>query len=115
MADQCIWLRKAPNLRCYKYIAVSVDDLYITAESPRAIIELFNTKYRLKVKGNGKLSYYLGGDYFQDPSGTFVSQPKKYIDMLTDTYERLSMKIRQKARRPFLPRMTIQSSIPLKF
>ena len=25
-ADPCIWLRKAPNLRCYEYIAVYVDD-----------------------------------------------------------------------------------------
>ena len=24
-ADPCIWLSKAPNLRCYEYIAVSVD------------------------------------------------------------------------------------------
>ena len=26
-ADPCIWLLKAPNLRCYEYIAVCVDDL----------------------------------------------------------------------------------------
>ena len=39
-ADPCIWLRKAPNLRCYEYIAVYVDDLCIAAESPSAIIRL---------------------------------------------------------------------------
>ena len=39
-ADACIWLRKAPNLRCYEYIAVYVDDLCI-AESPSAIIQIF--------------------------------------------------------------------------
>ena len=33
--------------------------------------------------------YHLGADYFQDPDGTFVSHPKKYIDMLADTYRRL--------------------------
>ena len=32
-ADPCIWLRKAPNLRCYEYIAVYVHDLCIAAES----------------------------------------------------------------------------------
>ena len=32
-ADPCIWLRKAPNLRCYECIAVYVDDLWIAAES----------------------------------------------------------------------------------
>ena len=32
---------------------------------------------------------HLGDDYFEDPDGTFVSQPKKYIDKLADTYKRL--------------------------
>ena len=88
-ADRCSWLRKAPNLRCYEYIAVYVDDLCIAAESPSAMIQIFKTKYHLKVKGDGKLTYHLGADYFEDPDGTFVSQPKKYIDKLADTYRRL--------------------------
>ena len=88
-ADPCIWLRKAPNLRCYEYIAVYVDDLCIAAESPSAIIQIFKSKYHFKVKGDGKLTYHLGADYFEDPDGTFVSQPKKYIDKLADTYKRL--------------------------
>ena len=88
-ADPCIWLRKAPNLRCYEYIAAYVDDLCIAAESPSAIIQNFKSKYHLKVKGDGKLTYHLGTDYFEDPDGTFVSQPKKYIDKLADTYRRL--------------------------
>ena len=88
-ADPCIWLRKAPNLRCYEYIAVYVDDLCIAAESPSAIIQIFKSKYHLKVKGDGKLTYHLGADYFEDPDGTFASQSKKYIDKLADTYKRL--------------------------
>ena len=36
--DPCIWLRKAPNLKCYEYIAVNVNDLCIAAEYPRGII-----------------------------------------------------------------------------
>ena len=43
-ADPCIWLRKAPNLSCYEYIAVYVDDLCIAAESPSAIIQIFKSK-----------------------------------------------------------------------
>ena len=35
------------------------------------------------------MTYHLGADYFEDPDGTFVSQPKKYIDKLSDTYKRL--------------------------
>ena len=41
-----------------------------------------------KVKGDGKLSYHLGADYFEDPDGSFVSQHRKYIDKLADTYKR---------------------------
>ena len=73
----------------YEYIAVYVDELCIAAESPSAIIQIFKSKNHLKVKGDGKLTYHLGADYFEDPDGTFVSQPKKYIDKLADTYKRL--------------------------
>ena len=88
-ADLCIWLRKAPNLKCYEYIAVYVDVLCIASESPSTIIDIFKMKYHFKVKGDGKLSYHLGADYFEDTDGTFVSQPKKYIDKLAETYKRL--------------------------
>ena len=37
-ADSCIWLRKAPNLRYYEYIAVYVDDLCIASESPTQLL-----------------------------------------------------------------------------
>ena len=43
----------------------------------------------MKVKGDGNLNYHLGADYFEDPDETFVSQPRKYIDKLADTYKRL--------------------------
>ena len=108
-ADPCIWLRKAPNLRCYEYIAVYVDYLCTEAEFPSAIIQIFKAKYHLKVKGDHKLTYHLGADYFEDPDGTFVSQPKKYIDKLADTYKRLSVKIHQNTTRPLLIKMITQS------
>ena len=61
-ADPCIWFRKAPNLSCYEYIAVYVDDLCIAAEFQSVIIDIFKTKYHFKVKGDGKLNYHLGAD-----------------------------------------------------
>ena len=35
------------------------------------------------------MTYHLGADYFEDPDGTFVGQPKKYIEKLAYTYKRL--------------------------
>ena len=80
------------QLKCYEYIAVYVDDLCIAAESPSAILDIFMTKYHLKVEGDGKLSYHLGTDYFEDPDGTHVSHLKKSIDLLAETYKRLFTK-----------------------
>ena len=74
---------------CYEYIAVYVDDLCIAARDPKEIINILKSKYNLKVKGDGQLTYHLGADYYQDPDGTMVSQPKKYIEKLKETYVRL--------------------------
>ena len=67
----------------------TLHDLCIGPESPSAIIDIFKTKYHLKVKGDGKLNYHLGAGYFEDPDGTFVSQYRKFIDKLADLYKRL--------------------------
>ena len=66
MAVCCTFTPLAPLLR-----ALASGDFL--GESPSAIISIFKTKYHLKVKGDGKLNYHLGGDYFEDPDGTFVS------------------------------------------
>ena len=87
--DQCIWLKKNTNLNLYEYIAVYVDDLCIDAQDPKVTINILKSKYQLKVKGDGPLTYHLGADYFQDPDGAIVSQPKKYIEKLKETYVRL--------------------------
>ena len=41
------------------------------------------------MKGDGPLTYHIGADYFHDPDGTMVCQPKKYVDKLKETYIRL--------------------------
>ena len=74
-ADPCIWLKKAPNLKCYEYIAVYVDDLCIAAESPSAIIQIFKSKYHLKVKDNRILSKVQKSFW----SCTHVNSCQKYI------------------------------------
>ena len=79
-ADQCTWLKKNIKLNLYEYIAVYVDDLCIATQYPKEIINIIISKYHLKVKVDGPFTYHLGADYFQDPDGTMVSQPEKYID-----------------------------------
>ena len=66
-----------------------VDDLCIAAQDPKEIISILRLKYKPKVKGNGPLTYHLGADYYQDPDGTMVCQPKKYIEKFKETYIQL--------------------------
>ena len=64
-------------------------DLCIAAEILQRNYSDFSSQSTiLKVKGDGKLTYHLSADYFEDQDGTFVSQPKKYIDKLADTYKK---------------------------
>ena len=78
-------MKKNIKLNLYEYIAVYVDDLCIVEQDPKEIINIIKSKYNLKVQGDGPLTYHLAADYFQDPDGTMVSQPKKYIDKLKVT------------------------------
>ena len=64
-----------------------VDDLCIAAQDHREINSILKSKYILKVKGDGPLTYHLGADSYQDTNGIIVSQPKKYIEQLKETFE----------------------------
>ena len=114
-ADQCIWLKKNIELNLYEYIAVYVDDLCIAAQDPKEIINILKSKYHLKVKGDGPLTYHLGADYFQDPDGTMVSQPMKYIEKLKETYVRLLIQNHLKVLKHPLRKMIILNWIDQKF
>ena len=75
-ADQCRWLKRNIELNLYEYIAVYVDDLCIAAQDPKEIFNILKSKYNLKVKEDGPLTYLL-------------SQPNKYIEKLKETHVRL--------------------------
>ena len=106
--------QEEPNLKCYEHIAEYVDDLCIAAESPSAIIDIFKTKYHLKVRGDGKLSYHLGTDYIEDLDGTYVSQLKKQIDKLVETSKRLFNEEPPNRHKTSFEKITIQNWIHQK-
>ena len=66
-----------------------VDDLCIAAQDPKELINILRSKYQLKAKGDGPLTYPLGADYYHDPDGAMVCHPKKYIEKLKEIYIRL--------------------------
>ena len=58
-------------------------------KNSKELINILKTKYQLKVKGGGTITYNLGADYYHDLDVTMVCQPKKYIEKLKETYIRL--------------------------
>ena len=80
---------KKIKLNLYEYIAVYLADLCIAAQAPKELVNTLRTKYQLKVKGDGPLTYQFGADYSHDLDATMVCQPKKYIEKLKETYMRL--------------------------
>ena len=78
-ADQCIWLKKNIKLNLYVYIAVYVDDLCIAAQDPKEIINILKSKYNLKVKGDGPLTYHWELIIFKIQMGQWYLNPRNTL------------------------------------
>ncbi len=87
LADPCIWMRRVDN-HC-ECIAVYVDDLAIASKNPAEIIRVLNDKCKFKLKGAGPIEFHLGCDFFRDEEGVLCFAPRKYIEKLIDSYERM--------------------------
>ena len=82
-----IWMRDRKDH--WEYIDTYVDDLAISSKDPKKITSTLETKYGFELKGTGPITYHLGCDFIHDENGILCIQPKKYIEKMVDTYERL--------------------------
>ena len=57
-------------------------------------------KYNLKLKGVGPLEYHLGCTYKKDPDGTLAADPRRYVNKILESYERMFKKKPRKSRPP---------------
>jgi hypothetical protein len=73
----------------YKYIAVYADDLAIASKCPAGIIRALTEDYKFKLKGTGLIEFHLGCNFFRDEEGVSCFAPRKYIDKLIASYERM--------------------------
>ena len=99
-ADPDVWMRPEPGGTCYEYIAVYVDDLAIAAKDPQAFCNELKKKYNLKLKGVGPLEYHLGCTYKKDPDGTLAADPRRYVNKILESYERM---FKEKPRKSWPP------------
>ena len=99
-ADPDVWMRPEPGGTCYEYIAVYVDDLAIPAKDPQAFCNELKEKYNLKLKHVGPLEYHLGCTYKKDPDGTLAADPRRYVNKILESYERMFKENPRKSRPP---------------
>ena len=99
-ADPDVWMRPEPGGTCYEYIAVYVDDLAIAAKDPQAFCHELKKRYNLKLKGVGPLEYHLGCTYKKDPDGTLAADPRRYVNKILESYERMFKEKPRKSRPP---------------
>ena len=99
-ADPDVWMRPEPGGTCYEYIAVYVDDLAIAAKDPQAFCNELKKKYNLKLKGVAPLEYHLGCTYKKDPDGTLAADPRRYVNKILESYERMFEEKPRKSRPP---------------
>ena len=99
-ADPDVWMRPEQGGTCYEYIAVYVDDLAIAAKDPQAFCNELKKKYNLKLKGVGPLEYHLGCTYKKDPDGTLAADPRRYVNKILESYERMFNEKPRKSRPP---------------
>ena len=91
-------MRPEPGGTCYEYIAVYVDDLAIAAKDPQAFCNELKKKYNLKLEGVGPLEYHLGCTYKKDPDGTLAADPRRYVNKILESYERMFKEKPRKSR-----------------
>ena len=99
-ADPDVWMRPEPGGTCYEYIAVYVDDLAIAAKDPQAFCHELKKRYNLKLKGVRPLEYHLGCTYKKDPDGTLAADPRRYVNKILESYERMFKEKPRKSRPP---------------
>ena len=93
-------MRPEPGGTCYEYIAVYVDDLAIAAKDPQAFCPELKKRYILKLKGVGPLEYHLGCTYKKNPDGTLAADPRRYVNKILESYERMFKEKPRKSRPP---------------
>ena len=82
----------------YEYIAVYVDDLAISANTPKKTTHDLQSKHPFMLKGPEPPTHHMGCTYRRDPDGTLVAESTKYIKEILETSECTFGSKPQKAR-----------------
>ena len=88
-ADPDIWMKSSKDDNHYEHIAVYVDDLAICMKDPHGSCDTLKDDYKFKLSGVGPISYHLGCGYTRDDDGTLVADPRKYVEKILESNEKM--------------------------
>ena len=64
-----------------------MDDLAICMKNPQPFCDTCKEVYKLNLIGVEPLCYHVGGGHTRDEDGAFVTDPRKYVDKILESYE----------------------------
>ena len=82
-------MRLNKDYNIYEYVAVYVDDLAIAMKNCDQFIAILKDTYNFKLKVTGTITYHLGMDFFRDKDKTLCMAPRKYIEKICGSLERM--------------------------
>jgi Reverse transcriptase (RNA-dependent DNA polymerase) len=77
-ADPDVWMKDSDTH--YEYVLVYVNDLMFLNKKPQGFFDSLTTEHGFKLKGVGKPSYHLGGDFSCDSDGTLAWGAQSYVE-----------------------------------
>ena len=69
-------------------------------KDPKAFCDTPKGKNKLKLTGVRPISYHLGCGYTRDEDGTLVGDPRKYVEKILESYEKMFGNKPNKTRKP---------------
>ena len=84
-ADPDVWMRDC--MTHYEYVCVYVDDIMHMSKNPQLFFDELKEKYQYNLKGVGRPTYHLGGDFVHDKDGTLAWGAKSYVKKMLAAYE----------------------------
>ena len=88
-ADPDIWMECSKDDNHYDYIVVYVEYLAILMKVPKVFCDTLKEIYKLKLKRVGPINYHLGCGYTRDEDGTLAADPRKYVEEILESYEKM--------------------------
>jgi hypothetical protein len=85
-ADPDVWLKDCKTH--YEYVCVYVDDIMFFGKDPKSFFDALSKDHNYQLKGVGKPTYHLGGDFGRDDKdGTFTWGAKSYVKKMLANYK----------------------------